>query len=301
MEELLIDEYHSGRKPYLYKYRDYIISENFLDQLKDLDSFEVREDDVWVLTFPKSGTTWVQEIVYLLMNDLDTDKASKTTMERRFPFLELHTPGPKIIAKMPSPRLIKTHLPFSLLPDQWKEKKPKIIYVLRNPKDVVVSYFSFTTKFFKGTPFNGTFEDFSRLFIEGKVASGPWCSHVTEAWKMRNESHVLFLTYEDLQRDPYKNVKEIATFLDKPVTDEQASALVKHCSFDNMKQNNSVNFDWLKDIGVANKDVQFMRKGKVGDWKNHLSEDIAKKFDDMVATKLPPEMAEFVQDSLPDN
>lgn len=301
IEELKIPEFSFGRRPFLYKYRGYIFAQFFLDQLRDIHTFEVREDDIWVLTFPKSGTTWMQEIVYLVMNDLDTEKASKTGIDYRFPYFEYPVPGLKTIDEMPSPRLIKSHLPFSILPNQMKYKKPKIIYMIRNPKDIVVSYYIFAIKFFKHVPFNGSFEDFCRLFTEDIILYGPWWKHVAEGWKKRNENNVLFVIYEDLQKDPHKVVKEIAIFLNKPVTDEQADIIVKHCSFDNMKHNNSVNYEWYKESGLANKEVSFMRKGKVGDWKNHLSEGIVKKLDEIVATKLPPDMVEFICDSLPDD
>ena len=54
----------------------------------------------------------------------------------------------------------------------------------------------------------------------------------------------------------------MAEFLGKHVSDEQVDMIVKHCSFENMRQNNSVNYEWFKDYGVANKGVQFMRKGE---------------------------------------
>ncbi|GFO43020.1 sulfotransferase [Plakobranchus ocellatus] len=286
-EGVTLPEYDNGTKPYLKIYRDYFFLVDFPRDLKSIPPFEVREDDIWISTFPKSGTTWVQEIVYLVMNNADTGKALQTTIERRVPFFEYPIPGFKAISAMPSPRLIKSHLPLSLLPDQMKAKKPKIIYVYRNPKDTVVSYYEFLVKFLTYTKFTGKFEDFCRLFTEGKVLCGPWWKHVTEAWARRHEDNFLLLCYEDLQADLDKNVRIVAEFLGKSLTDEQVARIVKHCSFDSMKNNNTVNYEWFKRKGLARKEPKFLRNGKVGDWKNHLSPDIVKQFDEIVATKLP--------------
>ena len=76
--------------------------------------------------FCVSGTTWLQEIVYLISSDYDFDKAKAATIEDRFPYLEFPYPGLKVLTEKPSPRFIKTHLPFSLLPKQVEEKKPKV-------------------------------------------------------------------------------------------------------------------------------------------------------------------------------
>lgn len=107
------------------------------------------------------GTTWAQEIVYLINNDLNFEEAKKQVLETRFPYLEYPLPGLSTIEKTSSPRLIKTHLPFELLPSS--ADKAKVVYVTRNPKDTVVSYFHFTRMF---TMFNfvGTFDDFLEKF-----------------------------------------------------------------------------------------------------------------------------------------
>lgn len=65
-----------------------IMIEPFLPLIDQIRNMPVYEDDVWVITFPKCGTTWTQEMVWLLNNDLNYDRASKETLEERFPFLE---------------------------------------------------------------------------------------------------------------------------------------------------------------------------------------------------------------------
>jgi len=107
----------------------------------------------------------VQEIVYLLKNNLDFNKAKANTLEERFPFLEYPYPGAKSINKSPSPRLIKTHLPYGFLPSNVDEGK--IIYVVRNPKDTVVSYYHFA-RMSTILGFIGTFQEFKERFLSDK-------------------------------------------------------------------------------------------------------------------------------------
>ncbi|GFR69498.1 amine sulfotransferase [Elysia marginata] len=142
---------------------------------------------------------------------------------------------------------------------------------------------------------------FARLknpILSSPVLYGPWWQHVTEAWERKDDENILILFYEDLHKDLEKNVRIIAKFLEKQLTDKQVETIVRHCSFLNMKNNSAVNYDWLKKRNLANKDVNFMRKGQVGDWKNHLSEDIVRRLDEMVASKLPRDIP--ITDSLPE-
>ena len=134
-----------------------------------IQEFEVREDDVFVASFPKCGTTWTQEMVWNIVNDLDFEKAKSVPQEERMPFIEISAlikdamsgklslsctschschamsgvPDSLDAANnMPhsEPRVLKTHFCYDMLPKQVRDKKPKIIYVTRNPRDAVVSF-----------------------------------------------------------------------------------------------------------------------------------------------------------------
>ena len=123
-----------------------------------------------------SGTTWVQEIVWQILND---GRISEERVESRYPFLEKsqlfdrpgdESDGQKVsVTSRPSPRLIKSHLPYHVIPMSKEEsKRSKYIYVARNPKDVAVSFYHFVQSFDPGSYFNGTWEFFVKLFLEGK-------------------------------------------------------------------------------------------------------------------------------------
>ncbi|KAJ8317791.1 hypothetical protein KUTeg_004657 [Tegillarca granosa] len=107
-----------------------LVPDNFVEHCKYLkEDFIVREDDVYICTYPRSGTNWTHEIVRMLLN-------GKAEYVELFSFLEI-LPAERL-ENMPSPRVFCSHLPYSFLPPKITEKA-KLIHVSRNPKDIVVS------------------------------------------------------------------------------------------------------------------------------------------------------------------
>lgn len=276
-----------GRRQKLIKYKDVILPAMLEKTLDAIRKFTVRADDVWVVSWPRSGTTWVQEIVYLIQSDLDIAQEDQKNIEQRFSFLENVYPGLKTIEDSKSPRLIKSHLPFHLLPEQMETVRPKVIYVLRNPKDILISYYSFL-KMLKPLKFEGTFDEFCDRFTKDKVYYSPWGKHVRAAWELEKEgANILIVKYEDLHMDLSANIERIAQFLGKKLSSEQISAIHERCQFENMKQNNSVNYSWWDDYGIRDKtQSHFLRKGQVGDWKTHITAFINRRIEKMVQDNL---------------
>ncbi|XP_029040843.2 luciferin sulfotransferase-like [Osmia bicornis bicornis] len=279
--------------------------QKFAQAIEDL---EVKEDDVWVCSFPKTGTTWTQEMVWCIANNLDYEGA-KVPLAERFPFLEISAlfdassmpqrPGTKpelfnidslaYVKNKPNPRFIKTHLPFHLLPRQIRtgEKKPKIIYVVRNPKDTCVSYYHHC-KLIEG--YHGDFNTFCRLFLGDKLNYAPYWDHIIEFWKKRNDPNMLFLKYEDMKADLPAVIKKTAAFLNKPVPVSGMKGLLEHLSFANMKTNPAVNFEKvindIKKFRPIDGNDEFMRSGKVNQWKEAMPENIILQFDKLTKEKL---------------
>ncbi|XP_022099260.1 estrogen sulfotransferase-like [Acanthaster planci] len=247
--------------------------------VKALKTFEVRDEDSWVVTFPKAGTTWVQEIMSCVMHDGDLEAVNKRHTVFRVPFLEMSPPSSvlqgktvpkthKIVDSIPSPRVIKSHLPGQFLPPQLWEKKAKIVYVIRNPKDVVVSYFYFT-KMVDPEQKEQSFGEFFDDMMNGKVEYGPWWDHYLFFWKKRHDPKILLVRFEHLKRDLRGSVEKISKFLGKDFSAATLDAITEHCTFANMKKNPMSNPDsiWVP----AEAATSFMRKGKVGDWKSHFT------------------------------
>lgn len=256
---------------------------------RDLSRFETRSEDIYVVSFPKSGTTWVQEIVWQILND---GKISEERVESRYPFLEksllFDRPGEESdekkvsVTSRPSPRLIKSHLPYHVIPKSKEgSKRSKYIYVARNPRDVAVSYYHFVLNFGPSSYFKGTWEFFVKLFLEGKNSYGFWSDHVLPWWKHRDEPHVLFLKYEDLKKDLCGKVRLISEFLEKPLSDEMIRKIAHQCTFAEMKKNSNSYV-----ISAYATKPNLLRKGQIGDWKSLFSEELNKQFEETFLTKL---------------
>lgn len=279
-KRLPIDEnYESKDAQHMYLYKDYVLHISHLKVLQEMSDFQSRSDDIYIVAFPKAGTTWVQEIVYLIGTNLNYERAISQLLETRFPYLEHVYPGWKSIDKLPSMRFIKSHLPYSLLPQDIKDKNCKIIYVARNPKDVLVSYYFFL-RMLTVVSYRGTLAEYFKKFLKNEVFYGPFWNHVLEFWNQRDSENILFVKYEDLHKDLIGEIKRIAAFLDKSITDAQISALVHHVSFEEMAGNVTVNHTHFDDLGLRHKDEStFYRKGIVGDWKNYFTTEMNETMD----------------------
>ncbi len=113
---------------------DVYMPSKYAEVAEKIYNFPLRPDDVWIVTYPKCGTTWTQEILWLLKNDLDKDGAEKIDASQRVPFLEIcslispqfRKPGlpPHMLDSInfadqlprDKPRVIKSHMPLEFLP-----------------------------------------------------------------------------------------------------------------------------------------------------------------------------------------
>ena len=282
--------------------------EKYQHRIKNL---EVRHDDVYILTFPKSGTTWTKELVWLLQNGCNFEEAKAVPLDRRTFHLDLNVhldhaleDWPQFITHfnfqsdylttvedMPSPRVVSSHFRLVLLPDDLLEKS-KAVICLRNPKDTVVSLY-YHLKLMKPCDYIGDFQTHFDLFMDNLVIYSPYFEYVKEAWQQRNHPNICFLLFEDMKKDLPLCVRKVAKFLGKDVSDEMVQSLVDHLSFKQMRNNPAVNKEERKKLGLLTGEGHFMRKGEVGDWKNYFTDEMNKRMDEAIEKHLKPIGLEF--------
>jgi Sulfotransferase domain len=223
--------------------------------------FVPRPDDVFIVTYPRSGTTWMQMILYQLTTDGAMDFPHITEY---CPWFERSQRSANGFESRPSPRVFKSHLPYHQIP-----KGPgKYIYVARDGKDVAVSNYHLHRTYFR---FEGTFAEFFERFLRGRIGYGSWFRHVAGWSAHRHDPNVLFLTYEELARDLEGCLRRISAFCGFVVPPERFPGIVERCRFEFMKKHES-QFDpameWLWELGVRLN--AFLRAGRVGEGAVYL-------------------------------
>lgn len=284
----------------------------FIDRIH---SVKFRRDDVMVMTFPKCGTTWMQEIVWTMLHNpnLDHPKADQPTFQRcpdisfdmifdtkplgGLPmdsvakmFEEIY-PDRKmdngvmadIIEATESPRVIKNHFPISLMPRDTLDTI-KVVYVTRNPKDMTTSFWRFFSSV-NVHEFRGDIDSFARLIMEDGMIYCPYWPHVKAAWEKRHHPNFHFVFYEDLISDSMQELRKINKFLGTQLSEEKLETIMRHTSFSSMKSRGEpLSDDVFKKENP--KSVVFFRKGIVGDWKNNFSPELQKEMDQWIKKNL---------------
>ncbi|XP_049526811.1 sulfotransferase ssu-1 isoform X1 [Dermacentor silvarum] len=277
------------------------------DAVRSTLAYKPRPGDLFIVSYPKCGTTWTQYIVYNILTDAEGPKDDLELL-LRLPFLEMQ--GGEAAAYAPRPAAFKTHLPFDKNPYSLEAK---YIYITRNPYDCCVSFYYHTRNMPPYLFEHGTFDDFFELFLRGRVDFGDYFENVLSWYAHRNDPNVLFLTYEELKRDTVSGVLRIAAFIGEEKhskikeNPELLSKILDRCSLQHMKkdvndggetlESELKNLPQLKTLkpellrGVQNfieftkkpMTGEFIRKGQVGDWKNHFSSEQIRRMKEKIA------------------
>jgi estrone sulfotransferase len=188
------------------------------------------EDDVFLVSYPRSGNTWLRMIIaYILYGE--SDILCLSDLDRLVPsiYRGVGREGPISI-----PRVIKTHQPYGQRHERHRRGLySRIIYVVRHPVDVYRSYHDFT---FRGC--DRTIEDARRFVhrqLNGAGDFGSWENHLL-SWKtMEDDIDILFLRYESLQDNAADYIARIGSFLGHPITGTRAGGLKRLTDIDAMR------------------------------------------------------------------
>lgn len=221
-------------------------------------------DDICIVAYPRSGITWLQMILYQLLTDGDMNVSH---ISQVVPFLErplLH--GPSVNGPLHR-RAFKTHLRLGKV----RQRSGKYIYLARNGKDVLVSYFHFHKHYLD---YSRSFADFVNEFLAGSVRYGSWFQHVVDARRCRADKSILFLKYEDMVDDLEGQLHRITSFLRLSIPESKRLRVLDRCSFAFMRQYES-KFDYAAELLWESTSHlhpgSFLRRGKLDGGKECLT------------------------------
>ncbi|PWA28423.1 hypothetical protein CCH79_00015914 [Gambusia affinis] len=336
-----------GSRPQLYDFHGVAMTHCVTDNWEKVKNFQARPDDILIATYPKAGqwnsvcnqvlqfvehrcqelfycplfcllcigTTWVSYILDLLyFRHLSPERQTSIPVFERVPFLEIAVssvvPGTELADQLPtSPRLIKTHLPIQLVPQSFWDQNCRMVYVARNAKDNMVSFYHFD-RMNQVQPEPGEWSNYFQRFLDGQsfllflccpVASvlyGSWYEHVGNWWnKTKTYPKLHYMFYEDIAefylqsrhltlcfQDTEREIDKLCSFLGSSPSAEDKKTIVELVHFDNMKNNEMTNCSKRPffDFSIS----PFMRKGKVGDWKTHFTVAQNEAFDEDYRSKM---------------
>ncbi|XP_051936723.1 sulfotransferase 6B1-like [Hippocampus zosterae] len=237
------------------------------EHLSALEGVTAREDDVLLVAYPKCGFNWMVGVLKQIL----TQATGRTIDIIMPPLIEFFGPDvAQVMDQMASPRLLGTHMHPDNIPASFYANKSKILVIFRNPKDTLVSFYHFCNSN-PVLPSSTSWDSFYGNFLSGEVPWGSYFDHAL-AWEQKMaDPNVMIVTYEQLKQDLAESVRHISSFLDVEMSDAQVQLVSDGSTFAAMKGISQMSHGPMGNI--------FFRKGEIGDWRNHFSEEQSRKMD----------------------
>jgi hypothetical protein len=225
-------------------------------------------DDVYLTSYPRSGNTWAR---FLIANLLHPGvSAAFSNIESRV--AEIYFNPDHKLRRLPRPRLLKSH-------EAFHPNYPRVIYIVRDPRDVGVSYYHHNVKW-RNIPENYPMNDFIPRFIaaEFDAALGSWGDHVASWMAMRQgRSAFLLLRYEEMKQNPQRELLKVAQFLQAtgfPHVDSSPPALARAVELSTAERMRALELreaEHYAQLRQTRLDKPFIRNAQAGGWRSDLS------------------------------
>ena len=269
--------------------------------------FPFRDGDIVIASWAKAGTTWIQQI----LGQLIFSAAEGLPIIDMCPWIELrYRPLQAVLDHLeaqPHRRMMKTHLPSDALP---LSPHAKYLYVGRDGRDALWSWHNHhrhltphalrlvnDTPGRVGPPLEPAIADARQFFHDWLDRDGypiwPFWSNVRTWWSDRGRANVLLVHFNNLKRDPQAQIRRIAGFLGIEVEESLWPAILRHCSFDYMKQHGA-QFSSILARGFENGASDFFHRGENSRWRNTLTPDDVRKYERHASAQLSPECAHWL-------
>jgi len=226
---------------------------------------KVYSDDVYVVSYPKSGNTWMR---FLIGNYLTDNKCSFENCHLIVPDIHMN---PDRCAEINRPRFIKSHAPYCT-------EYPRVVYIVRDGRDVAVSYYHYSLKM-GNIDSKMNFSTFMKAFNQGNIGSfGKWGDHVSGWTGACVDSKLLVVRYEDMLDDAKRELRRVLSFAGLETDGERIRSAVASSRFENMQRQERRQQDKTPGLAKSDRSKQFIRKGRKGDWYSYMSKSENNRF-----------------------
>jgi aryl sulfotransferase len=273
------------------------------------NSFKYREGDVVIVTWAKSGTTWMQQIATQLI----FKGAEGLEMQKLSPWVDFRLLAPEALVSLDQQthrRVLKTHLPVDAL---HVSPLAKYIYVGRDGRDAVWSmhnhFLNLLPQFYVALnskpgrvgpplvrPSDSALEYFRNWMVEfGPPRNPPFWDHLRGWWNVRRLPNVKLVHFNALKLDLNGEMRAISDYLGTQLTGEEFEQAVSHCTFDYMK----AHAGWVAPRGGSAFEggaKTFINKGSNGRWRDQISREDSHAYEARALLELGQECATWLTD-----
>jgi hypothetical protein len=254
---------------------------------------------VWLASYPRSGNTWLR---FLLQSYLNAGEIDGTRLSADIP--DIHN-TPQINPDASDRLLVKSHFMWSGQRHPYADKTRGFIYILRHPKDVLLSFLNYR-KLGGVIPVGDAEVDrrYAMLFCRGlgdyewSARFGPWPHHIV-SWLMRPAHPHAVVRYENLLATPEQELKPVLKLLGLPIDESRLHAAIEACRFSKLREMEQKEktvhasepadqrfFDGIP--ALAEQGVMFINKGEAGQTLHHLGADVEETFNKTFERYLTP-------------
>jgi hypothetical protein len=235
----------------------------------------IRPNDVFLTAYPRSGSVWMR----FLLTDALVGDADFPLVHATVPYVGRHHDVPEVVPG--GGRVIKTHEPYM-------SRYRRAIHLVRDPRDVVISYFHFLQRIEKivvdpTDDVEASFDHHVDAFLAGRVDGfGTW-QYNLDTWLEAPErgADVIRVRYEDLKADPATEIRRLTDWLGCDLTDADIARVIENCSVERMQASESearANDPRFFNRHAMRTGLPVVREGRAGGWRTNLTADQQRRF-----------------------